>query len=272
MFWNAKNGHIDLDDSDMDYISFGKGRDVLVMIPGLGDGLTTVKGMAYPLAYTYRMYARDYRVFVFSRKNHLEKYVQTGYSTKDMAKDLAHAMRKLDIMPAKVLGISQGGMIAQYLAIDDPALVDRLVLAVTLSRPNETVRNVIDCWIRFAGQNDHRSLMIDTAERSYSENYLKKYRRLYPLLTRMGKPEDYSRFIVQAAACAQHDAYASLRGITCPTLVIGGSKDRIVTGNASVEIAEQIPGSQLYLYQDLGHAAYEEAKDFNSRVFTFLSS
>ena len=37
MFWNAKNGHIDLDDSDMDYISFGKGRDVLVMIPGLGD-------------------------------------------------------------------------------------------------------------------------------------------------------------------------------------------------------------------------------------------
>lgn len=173
MFWNAKNGHIDLDDSDMDYISFGKGRDVLVMIPGLGDGLTTVKGMAYPLAYTYRMYARDYRVFVFSRKNHLEKYVQTGYSTKDMAKDLAHAMRKLDIMPAKVLGISQGGMIAQYLAIDDPALVDRLVLAVTLSRPNETVRNVIDCWIRFAGQNDHRSLMIDTAERSYSENYLK---------------------------------------------------------------------------------------------------
>lgn len=89
-------------------------------------------------------------------------------------KDLAHAMRKLDIMPAKVLGISQGGMIAQYLAIDDPALVDRLVLAVTLSRPNETVRNVIDCWIRFAGQNDHRSLMIDTAERSYSENYLKK--------------------------------------------------------------------------------------------------
>ena len=126
MFWNAKNGHIDLDDSDMDYISLGKGREVLVMIPGLGDGLTTVKGMAYPLAYTYRMYARDYRVFVFSRKNHLEKYVQTGYSTKDMAKDLAHAMRKLDIMPAKVLGISQGGMIAQYLAIDDPALVDRL--------------------------------------------------------------------------------------------------------------------------------------------------
>lgn len=146
------------------------------------------------------------------------------------------------------------------------------VLAVTLSRPNETVRNVIDCWIRFAGQNDHRSLMIDTAERSYSENYLKKYRRLYPLLTRMGKPEDYSRFIVQAAACAQHDAYASLRGITCPTLVIGGSKDRIVTGSASVEIAEQIPGSQLYLYQDLGHAAYEEATDFNSRVLTFLSS
>ena len=30
----------------MDYVTFGTGTQVLVMIPGLGDGLTTVKGMA----------------------------------------------------------------------------------------------------------------------------------------------------------------------------------------------------------------------------------
>lgn len=162
-------------------------------------------------------------------------------------------------------------MIAQYLAIDHPELVDRLVLAVTLSRPNETVRHVIDSWIRFARQGDYRALMIDTAEKSYSENYLRRYRRLYPLLANIGKPKDFSRFIVQAASCAQHDAYDSLHDITCPTLVIGGGKDQIVTGASSVETAEQIAGSELYLYRDLGHAAYEEANDFNSRVIAFFS-
>lgn len=270
MFWNAKNRRVNIDGTDMDYVSFGQGHEVLVMIPGLGDGLTTVRGMALPLAYTYHMYAKDYKVYLFSRKNHLEKYLQTGYSTRDMAKDLASAMKELGISSAKVLGVSQGGMIAQYLAIDYPGLVDRLVLAVTLSRPNETVKKVIGCWTRLAEQGDYKALMIDTAEKSYSEHYLKKYRRFYPILASIGKPKDFSRFIVQAASCIQHNAYASLPDITCPTLVIGGGNDQIVTDTASVEIANQIRDSELHLYPGLGHAAYEEAEDFNSRVMAFF--
>ena len=30
----------------MDYVTFGKGKQPLVIIPGLGDGLQTVKGKA----------------------------------------------------------------------------------------------------------------------------------------------------------------------------------------------------------------------------------
>lgn len=51
----------------MDYISFGNGKDTLIMLPRLGDGLTTVRGMAAMMAVTYRMYAKDYKVYVFSR-------------------------------------------------------------------------------------------------------------------------------------------------------------------------------------------------------------
>jgi pimeloyl-ACP methyl ester carboxylesterase len=66
-----------------------------------------------------------------------------------------------------------------------------------------------------------------------------------------------------------HDAYDRLESITCPTLVIGGTDDRIVTGKASEEIAEKILGSQLYMYQGLGHGLYEEAPDFLNRVKDF---
>ena len=58
--------------------------------------------------------------------------------------------------------------------------------------------------------NDYKNLMIDTAEGSYSERYLKKYRLLYPLLGRMGKPKDFSRFIIQAKSCIYHNAYPEL--------------------------------------------------------------
>lgn len=266
MFYHAKNKKVLLDDTDMDYVTFGKGRDALVMIPGLGDGLKTVKGMAIPMAVTYQIFAKQYKVYVFSRKNRLKE----GCTTREMAGDLARAMKILGISKANVFGISQGGMIAQYLAIDYPDLVEKLVLAVTSSKINPTIRQVVEKWIILGEKKDYRNLFIDTAEKFYSEKTLKKYRFLYPFLTRMGKPKDFGRFLIQAKSCLSHNAYLELNKIVCPTLVLGGECDRIVGGDASKELAEKIPGSELFLYPNLGHGAYEEAEDFNDRVVNFL--
>lgn len=268
MLYQAKNGRLEMGGTEMDYVSFGSGKEILVMLPGLGDGLTTVRGMALPLALSYREYARDYKVYIFSRKNVLPE----GYTTREMAADQAAAMEKLGISPANVLGISQGGMIAQYLAIDHPELVKRLVLAVTSARPGSVLREAVRGWLSMAERGDHKAMMIDTAERSYSPRYLKKYRLAYPLLGHLGKPRDYRRFLIQGRACLGHEAYPELGKIQCPTLVIGGGQDKTLGPDAAPEVAGAIQGSQLFIYDDLGHAAYEEAKDFNKRVMDFLKA
>ena len=72
-----------------------------------------------------------------------------------------------------------------------------------------------------------------------------------------------------AKACLTCDAYESLEKILCPVFVIGGKQDKVVTGAASEEIAEKL-GCEIYMYEKLGHAAYEEASDFNKRVLDFL--
>ncbi len=268
MLFHAKNGCIRIGNTDMDYISFGKCDRVLVMLPGLGDGLTTVKGMALILALTYRAFARYYSVYIFSRKNTLPE----PYTTRDMAKDQAQAMELLGIADADVIGISQGGMIAQYLAIDYPQLVRKLVLAVTAAKPDERMQHIVNDWISMAGRGDYKSLMIDTAEKSYSEQYLKKYRFLYPLLGHIGKPKDFKRFLIQADSCLHHDAYSELGKISCPAFIIGGGCDRIVGTASAPELAGRIENSELFVYRGLGHAAYEEAKDFQERVLRFLLS
>ena len=89
------------------------------------------------------------------------------------------------------------------------------------------------------------------------------------LLTVMQKPKDVERFLHLARACLTCDAYEELEKIQCPVFVIGGSQDLVLTGEASREIAEKL-GCELYLYEDLGHAAYEEAKDFVPRVLEFF--
>ena len=47
---HAKNGRLTLSTGEMDYIRFGSGSRTLVMLPGVGDGLKTVRGMALPFA------------------------------------------------------------------------------------------------------------------------------------------------------------------------------------------------------------------------------
>ncbi len=266
MAYNAKNLTVSVNGLTMSCAVFGKGKKNLVMIPGLGDALHTVKGMAGTLSSMYKLFAREYRVYMFSRKEELE----AGCSSRSMANDLFEGMKALGIEKADVLGVSQGGTIAQWLAAEHPETVGRLVLAVTYSAVNDTVRESVGQWIEWAERGDYRSIFADTAERSYTEARLKKYRPFYSLLSRMTAPKSLARFIAMAKACLEHDASEALGRISAPTLVIGGALDRIVGGQAAAELAGSIAGSELYIYESYGHGLYEEAGDFNRRVLEFM--
>ncbi|MBR3494321.1 MAG: alpha/beta hydrolase [Clostridia bacterium] len=261
----AQNGRLTIDGATMDYIRFGSGSRSLVMIPGVGDGLKTVKCMALPFAWMYRALAKDFTVTVFSRRNELVP----GTGTREMAADLSRAFEQLNLRGAAVVGVSQGGMIAQWLAIDHPELVRKLVLTVTLSRSNPTAEDVIGRWLKMAENGDYRGIMLDTAERSYSPKRIAQARKTYGLLGNLGKPKSFDRFRIQAESCLTHNAWEALPRIACPTLVIGGEEDRIVTGEASREIAARIPGSELVMVPGLGHGLYEEDPEFLKRVIAF---
>ena len=261
----ANNGQINTNGEQTDYITFGKGEKTLIIIPGVGDGLKTVKGMALPFAFLYHELAKDFKVYVFSRPVNLK----ADATTEDMAESLYNAMTELYLSKVSVIGVSQGGMIAQYLALNHPDIVEKLILVVTLSRPNLTVTSVIDSWIEMAKKGDYKGIMLSTAELSYTPKKVKQSRLTYGLIGSVGKPKNFDRFLIQAKSCISHDVYERLDEIKCPALIIGGTDDKIVTGEASKEIAERIQGSELYMYEGLGHGLYEEAKDFIHRVAEF---
>lgn len=268
MLFNAVNSRIPLGNTEMEYVSFGDGNRVLVLLPGLSDGLATVKGKALLLAPPYRHFFKEYTIYMFSRK----KSMPEGYSIRDMAHDQAEALKQLGISRVSLLGVSEGGMIAQYFAADYPEMTEKLVLAVTSPKADDMVRENLTRWTRYAETGNHRQLMIDTAEHSYSEAYLKKFRLMYPVIGLIGKPETYDRFLINVQAIMHFDASDVLNRIMCPTLIIGGENDQIVGSRASCILHEAIAGSQLYMYSAYGHAAYEEAEDFNSRIYRFLQN
>ncbi len=266
MLYNAKNCKVAIGNTHMYYAVFGTGEKNLIMLPGLGDGLRTDRKLAAFYALLYGKFAKKYTVYVFSQKS----VMPDRYSTRKMAKDLKEAMEALGIQKADVIGVSLGGMIAQHLAADYPKLIDKLVLVVSAARKNQYTQSSISGWIEMAKRGDYRKLMVDNFKKMYTKQYLEKNKWMMSVAGKVGKPKSYERFITMAYACLYHDAYEKLEKIQAKTLVIGGQLDRTVGGKAAVELADKIPGAELKMYEQYGHALYDEAKDFVPVVLEFL--
>lgn len=179
-------------------------------------------------------------------------------------------MEHLGIRQADLLGISQGGMIAQHFAADFPDSVGRLVLAVTSSRTNPVLEAAVSRWICLAERGQYRELMRDNAELLYTEAYRRRHRLALLAAEHFGRPASFERFIGMAEACLHHRCYERLSLIRAETLILGGAEDRVVGPDASRELAAEIRRSRLVLYPRYGHALYEEAADFQKTVIRFL--
>ena len=194
MFFKARNGKIDIEDTEINYITFGEGNKILVMIPGIGESLTSFKGLASPLALMYRKFAKEYKVYIFSRRTKLPDV----FSTKDMADDVIKTMEALNIEKADLVGVSQGGMISQYVAINAPEKINKLILIVTVARKNPILIDSVEKWTNFAKEGNFKDLMLDTAERSYVGDYLEKYKKMNKIAEKLGKKVTYDRFFIQS--------------------------------------------------------------------------
>lgn len=263
MFYNAKEGDLKISTGNVHYITFGKGDKPLVMIPGLR--LADIAGGSKPVAWFYRMFAKDYKIYMFDRKDNIKDPV----TIHDLAEDTADAMKALGIRNAYVFGASQGGCIAQDLAIHHPGLVKKMVLGVTLSRPNPTAEKNIHLWVDMAKNKGLGAVAGDYTYKGFSESYLKKNKMFIPLSLRIQKFMDKDRFIALAKAVLTVDTYDRLDEIKCPVLVLAGGQDKIASRQASIEIIEKL-GCDHYIYEELGHEAYSESRDFNRRIYEFF--
>lgn len=219
------------------------------------------------LALVYRGFAAAYQVYVFSRINELPE----NYTTRDMATDIAEAMDVLGLTVA-VIGISQGGMLAQRLAADFPERVEKLILTVTTAKLNNLGRERITRWLELSQTGAYKELIFDIVSHSYTAKSFGKFKYLYRIMGIFGRIKDKQRIAIQAISCLRHDSLAVLGKIKRPTLIIGAEEEDVLGVGASLELHQHIKDSQLTILPDCGHALYEQHKDFQKRVLVFLES
>lgn len=261
----VQRGAVRTKDNEVDYFRFGTGDRQMVILPGMG--VKSVMLTAEGVAGAYRIFTDDFTVYCFDRP----KILSENNSIGKMTDDTAEAMRQLGIKNACVFGASQGGMMAQYLAIVHPDLVGRLLLGSSCARLHPEAEQVMQRWMELAKQGDIDAFCDYFISVLFGKDFADKFGKFIKIAHSDVTPEDFRRFILLANACDDFDLYENLDKIKCPVLVLGAKNDRVLTAEASVEIAEKL-GCEYYLYgEEYGHCVFDEAPDFKQRMYEFFT-
>ena len=200
----------------------------------------------------------------------------TGPLIWDAARDTAKAMTALNLKNVYLLGTSQGGRIAMAIAIKQPELVEKLVLASTSARLGQDQYALFDRWISFAESGDALGLYMSFGETLYPEYMLEDFKQMLIDEAKTVTTDELRRFVIILSEGKQvFDPTNQLKEIACPVLVIGGIDDQVMGSDAGLYIAKHLAPQKdvvLQLYDGYGHMPYDLAPDFKERLKQFFLS
>jgi 3-oxoadipate enol-lactonase len=239
---------------------------------GTGTPLVLIHGLMVNgdmFALVFDTFAKRYHVLVPDLRGHgRSSHHPPPYTVEQHARDLAGLLKSLSIPPAVVLGYSQGGPVAQQLALDYPELVSRLVLACTyacnIATFQEKLEGMLGPWLIRLLSTTRFARMTTEAMGYLTPNQA-------TMLETMIASNEKPRMIETYKAMLDFDSRLRLHEIQCPTLVLAGEKDNAVPMHHAKMLAQGISGARLQVVPGAGHAmVFTHPQEFVDAVQVFL--
>jgi pimeloyl-ACP methyl ester carboxylesterase len=278
--WRRQQRWVSVDGQAVNTIEIGEGRPI-VFVHGLsGSWQNWLEQLPVFSAEGYRAIAMDLPGFGYSPMP-AERITISGY-----ARLLDRLLGELGVDAATIVGNSMGGFISAELAITFPQRVERLVLVSpaglstykhpgatralpTLRRTNRIVA-AYTAWMAARSDNLTRHPQLRNATLGFVAAHPSRLPGALAAeqLRGTGKPG----FMQALEANLSYDFKDRLPEIACPTLIVWGDRDRVITVRDADVYAELIPGSRKVVYEDTGHVAMlERPAAFNGLLREFLA-
>lgn len=239
----------------------------LLLLHGLGSSSDDWVFQLPVLAQHFRVIAPDLRGHKRSSP------VRGPLTVYTLAADMAQLLAALDIRQAHVLGWSLGGLVAQMLALDFPACVNRLVLVNTFAHLWPTsLREGMTLARRFIVS---RFLPARTTAGVVARDLFPKTDQLpwrEAVLDRLGDNDEASyRRLVDAIR--RFDSREQLARIQQSTLVITGDRDVVVPHGCQQQLVRGLSHVRWQFVRDSGHATpIDQPAEFNRLVLDFVKA
>jgi 3-oxoadipate enol-lactonase len=167
--------------------------------------------------------------------------------------------------------LSIGGMIGQWLAINAPERVERLILICTSAHvPGGSAYHERAAAVRSAGT---AAVVADAViQRWFTPDFAAAAPELVARHRAMIAATPAAGYAGCADAVADFDARAGLTEIRAPTLVLAGKQDPSLGPEQGSAIAEAVPGARFEVLDPAAHlASVERAEEVNHLIAEHLS-
>lgn len=216
--------------------------------------------------------APRYRVIRFDARGHGKTEAPTGrYAFEVLASDVIGLMDHLKIDRAAFVGLSMGGMVAQYLGMLHPGRVKALAICATTSRVPADMRHLWRDRVAVARDKGMASQVDPALGRWITPESRATKPALVTRFTRLIEATPLEGYAGWCGAIETLDTTDRLSTIKTPTLVISGEKDLGSPPSAGETMHKAIPGSSFTVVPNVGHMiACEDPPAFHAALLPFL--
>lgn len=239
------------------------GAPVLVFSNSLGADLSMWDPQVAALA-------SRFRVLRYDTRGHGESAVPAGpYDIAQLGGDVVALLDRLELPRVHFCGLSMGGAIGQWLALNAPRRLDRLVLANTSAKfgTPELWRARIDA----VNAGGVAAIADAVLGRWFTADYAAREPATLARMKAMMIATPASGYAACSAAVRDVDHRELLAGVAAPTMVIVGKHDVATPPADGALLAAGIPGAQR-VELDAAHISNIEAADaFSAALTSFLA-
>lgn len=215
--------------------------------------------------------SKRYRLIRYDRRGHGSSTVSnSAFTIADLGKDVLALMDHLQVKRAYFCGLSIGGLVGQWLGVNAPDRIDKLVLCATAAKIGTA-----QAWLERAAlvrEKGLSPLTEGTVERWFNPNFVADCpERVQRILDEFlhTSAEGYAQC---CEALSSADFTKELASISVPTLCLAGQEDPVCPPEDLVHIATQVQQGTASNLDGRHIFTIESAADFNAELISFLNT
>jgi pimeloyl-ACP methyl ester carboxylesterase len=194
-------------------------------------------------------------------------------SIESMAEALYETLQHRALLPAHLVGLSLGGMVAQMLAVSRPSAVATLTLCDTICEANPAAADILEARAQAVEKGGMAATLRPTLERWFAPAFSERHPEVAAVVEKLLLQADPTINAQTWRAIAGFNVASRLKALAhMPALVVNGSLDTSIPPDMGKRFGELL-GAELLELAGCAHMAPLEApEEFMDILEPFLAA